>query len=618
MHEETFSIFGTNANGLLGKLDSLKSNISFFKNPTCINIQETKLRFHGQVKLDGYQIFESVRTGMGGGLLTAVSQDIEPVLISTGNENIEMIVVQGRIGKYNIRMFNCYGPQEVNQSQRPKAEQEEIVTSFWIELEKEIIKAKDDDVLVVVQMDANAKVGKDYIKDDPNYKSDNGRLLLGLVERQNLRILNSSNQCLGVVTRDRIAGDNHEKSVIDYIITCDTLADFLDEMIIDDDRLHVLTKYASKKKVESDHNVMVGKFSLKYTKKKSIVRREVFNFKDKEAQKYFYEQTNISTKFKACFSDDKTIEQNVNKYYKTLDDTFHHCFKKVRIKSKNSEAKDESKLEIQKLLTEKQQLQLTLKIAKCKLAKTFLVQYIENLETKISEKVSDSNAKKVTEHVGELNCLNGKFNQSGLWKLKSKLCPKAQDPPMAKRDYAGNLVTAPELLKRLYADTYEHRLRHRKIAEKYSDILCKKSELWARRLRHLKVKVTNPWSMANLEKVLKSLKTNQARDPLGMINELFKPGIIGTELKVATLRLMNSVKSELFVPYNMQLCNITTIYKSKGSRLDMSSDRGIFILPVLRKILDKLTYLDKYPELDMAMSDSNIGARTKIFVITFS
>ena len=236
-------------------------------------------------------------------------------------------------------------------------------------------------------------------------------------------------------------------------------------------------------------------------------------------------------------------------------------------------------------------------------------QHIENLETKISEKVSDSNAKKATEYLGELNYLNGKFNQSGLWKLRNKLCPKPQDPPMAKKDSAGNLVTGSEQLKRLYADTYEHRLRHRKIAAKYSDMLRLKSELWARRLQYIKAKVTNPWSMDNLEKVLKSLKTNQSRDPLGMINELFKPGIIGTELKIATLRLMNSVKAELFVPYNMQLCNISTIYKSKGSRLDMSSDRGIFILPVLRKILDKLTYLDKYPELDMAMSDSNIGAR---------
>ena len=152
---------------------------------------------------------------------------------------------------------------------------------------------------------------------------------------------------------------------------------------------------------------------------------------------------------------------------------------------------------------------------------------------------------------------------------------------MAKKDCFGNLVTDPEELKRLYVETYCHRLRHRNIAANYSDVLRLKSELWARRLHHIKAKVTNPWTMANLEKALKSLKTNQARDPLGMINELFKTGIIGNELKIATLRLMNSVKTELYVPYNMQLCNITTIYKNKGSRLDMSSDRGIFLLPVL-------------------------------------
>ena len=30
---------------------------------------------------------------------------------------------------------------------------------------------------------------------------------------------------------------------------------------------------------------------------------------------------------------------------------------------------------------------------------------------------------------------------------------------------------------------------------------------------------------------------------------------------------------------------------------------------MLRQILDKMSYLDKYPELDISMSDSNIGAR---------
>ena len=41
----------------------------------------------------------------------------------------------------------------------------------------------------------------------------------------------------------------------------------------------------------------------------------------------------------------------------------------------------------------------------------------------------------------------------------------------------------------------------------------------------------------------------------------------------------------------------------------LSNDRGIFLLVILRKVLDKLVYQDKYPDLDLKMSDSNIGAR---------
>ena len=111
----------------------------------------------------------------------------------------------------------------------------------------------------------------------------------------------------------------------------------------------------------------------------------------------------------------------------------------------------------------------------------------------------------------------------------------------------------------------------------YKDILILKNQLWIRRLRNLKQKVTHQWTIGNLDKVLKSLKNNQSRDPMGMINELFKPSIIGDEMKAATLDLMNNIKSFMYVPTNMQLANITTIFKNKGSRLDMSNDRGIFI-----------------------------------------
>ena len=43
----------------------------------------------------------------------------------------------------------------------------------------------------------------------------------------------------------------------------------------------------------------------------------------------------------------------------------------------------------------------------------------------------------------------------------------------------------------------------------------------------------------------------------------------------------------------------------------MNSDRGIFILTVMKKILDKLIYNDIFTDIDKNMSDSNIGSHKK-------
>ena len=180
---------------------------------------------------------------------------------------------------------------------------------------------------------------------------------------------------------------------------------------------------------------------------------------------------------------------------------------------------------------------------------------------------------------------------------------------MAKKDSNGNIITSTSQLKDLYLQTYKHRLRHRPIENGYINIMLLKEELWERRLKSLRKNISPPWTMKNLEDVLRSLKNNQARDPVGMVNELFKLENIGSKLKWAILDLMNCLKSNLFIPEKFQLSNITSIFKNKGSRLDLKNDRGIFILTTLRKILDKLTYNDKYLGIESNMSDSNIGAR---------
>ena len=102
---------------------------------------------------------------------------------------------------------------------------------------------------------------------------------------------------------------------------------------------------------------------------------------------------------------------------------------------------------------------------------------------------------------------------------------------------------------------------------------------------------SEPWKLKELNKVLKSLKNNKTKDPHGMINEIFKPGVIGPDLKNALLQLFNGMKSNLEIPDYMTLANISSLYKNRGSKFDMENQRGIFILTVLKKISDKLMFL---------------------------
>ena len=58
----------------------------------------------------------------------------------------------------------------------------------------------------------------------------------------------------------------------------------------------------------------------------------------------------------------------------------------------------------------------------------------------------------------------------------------------------------------------------------------------------LKLAETNsskPWTISDLERALGDLKNNKSRDPEGLINEIFKKGVIGDDLKLSLLSMFN-------------------------------------------------------------------------------
>ena len=87
-------------------------------------------------------------------------------------------------------------------------------------------------------------------------------------KEKNLFLQNISPLCRGLITKQRSTISSEEKSILDYLITCEILHGYLEKIVIDDAQIFSLIKYASVKEkqkiVKSDHNVMFASFDIQF------------------------------------------------------------------------------------------------------------------------------------------------------------------------------------------------------------------------------------------------------------------------------------------------------------------------------------------------------------------
>ena len=131
--------------------------------------------------------------------------------------------MQIQVGSQKVRVFNAYEPQEHDFSAQ-------IKLNFWHNLEKESMSAYEENCKIVMELDANTKVGPNIIPNDPNVQSENGRYMMEMLARQNLHMLNSSELCNGTITRQRNAAGRIDKSILYYVIVSANLFDQAESM----------------------------------------------------------------------------------------------------------------------------------------------------------------------------------------------------------------------------------------------------------------------------------------------------------------------------------------------------------------------------------------------------
>ena len=122
------------------------------------------------------------------------------------------------------------------------------------------------------------------------------------------------------------------------------------------------------------------------------------------------------------------------------------------------------------------------------------------------------------------------------------------------------------------------------------------------------------WSVSDVKIMVNQLKQRKkSRDPHGFSNELIQGG--GDDLYFAITNLVNNIKSQKIFHESLQSCNLTSLFKNKGSSKDLNNYKGICRVTGLRNILDKLIFNDEYETLDKNLTDSNVEGRRRRNII---
>ena len=318
----------------------------------------------------------------------------------------------------------------------------------------------------------------------------------------------------------------------------------------------------------------------------------MYNLQNEKCQQVFKEHTN-NTHMAKIFESSDELNKLTKKFLNYLDGAIKKCFKKHRTTTKRKNM-------LENLYKKRRQIK-----NKDDPRKDILIKDIE-------KEIAHEACKQIDDSIKGLNSEKGGFNPGHMWRLKSKIVPKPVQVPTAMNDpKSGKQVTLDSYLKKHTVSYYENVLRNREINEDLKDHKKEREELCQMRLEETKQKKTKDWTEEDLLKALKDLKMKKSRYPNMYANEICQPKIAGKDLVKAILSLMNRIKNDSLYPSSLTLCNITSIYKHKGSPNSYSSYCGIFRVQALRNILKRLIYNDEYSNIDTNLTDANVGARKK-------
>ena len=457
---------------------------------------------------------------------------------------------------------------------------------WFLSLEEEYLKNSDIDTMIVG--DFNAHTGMDNLPINRN-----GKLLNNLIKRRDLNIINKEDICTGHITRE---DPNGTKSVIDYVLANTGMISRITKMMIDDQHKYKISRYIKRngdhKEIPIDHNIIL--VEIQSFPKKKADKTTKWDFKNEENLKKFKQLTE-KIKFKEQWDTSGNIDKKYNSWMRQIKSMMYQTLNRITLKHQPRYK------ETRFLIKKKSKLNRLIKKAKTIRKEGVVIKYLENkreiLIEEITQKLENETAEKMNKKLDRITNKGDPTNE--IWKIRKKNQAKIETM-YPVQDKEGEMISEKTAIQDRYIEYYEELLKNRTphdeyemhaktIEEEFKHNLCNKS--------YEKEKINEPFSMKELDEIIKSLKISKSPGPDEIPYELIINS--GSNMKENLLSMYNHFWNEEEIPTELTNVIIKSLYKGKGTTADLQNQRGIFISSIILKIYEKLILNRISPKLEL-------------------
>ena len=566
-HKKTqkWSLLYANARGIKSKMPCIK-NVFAEKKPDIALFTETHLSDDKGMNVDGYTWFGKARkTGKGGGVGIFVKNEKKSVVAPHYTQRDLEITWVSINRNTNSPLFVgvYYGKQETTCNKA-------TINDEMVRLTEEILEMQREGE-VIICMDANAKVG--LMGEEI---SRNGGLISAVFEECEMNIINGTEKCEGLVTRQN-RKKKTEQSAIDLVVTSYQAQEWVTKMIIDESGDFVMSG-----KNESDHNTILIDIEISHVPKQKQERRTVWNVNASE-EKYDQFKCQLSAltgKAEEIMANkDISITDRYSAWEKLLYKAAISTIGKTTVKPKRIQNGSE---EIKSLRKERRELKKAFETEKDKEKKKEKMEKYIRKQQEVRECAVSEESERVSQQFEKMK----KGGVNGFWNLRKRMKKDDSGTWLITKDEAGNRIFDPQMNKDNMADYYEglHRKRehdahpyHREVEEAVQSLSEDTTE--SEENDHLP-------SLLEVKNAIMNKKNGKSTTDWK--NEMIKKG--GNEMVKFIYPVIRAFWEEGISPKQWNFGLITNVFKGKGDRELMKNHRGITVSSAIGTIVEEIIY----------------------------